>query len=260
MILRHAHNRIAQDFVNCSVTPDGREGRPMRSSRFLCSRGADGPGRDALVRAGLKPGAGPVRIRLGMMGGFNYVPSPTDFINSHALIQAGRGQQPRASFQPYANNPNSSHNRLRDNGFVPSYEVARRRPAASRPQPVRSPANTAQVAPARRGGGGGQGRRAPAEFLRRLAAARLAERIARRGRPEGEARQSDQASLAVLQETRSRPAATIATVTEAREKLLDYGRPALQEIRRVATTAIADRFHNFMLSLYDSLAQAASPQ
>ena len=124
----------------------------------------------------------------GMMGGFNYVPSPTDFINSHALIQAGRGQQPRASFQPYANNPNSFHNRLRDNGFVPSYEVRRRQPAASRPQPVRSLGNTARVEPQPAAPPAARAVRAPAEFLRRLAPARLAERIARRGRPEGEAR------------------------------------------------------------------------
>src|SRR4051794_13385834 len=84
----------------------------------------------------------------GMMGGFNYVPSPTDFLNSHALIQAGRGQQAPASFRPYANNPNSFHNRLRDNGFVPSYDVRRRQPSASRSQPARSLGNTARVVPA----------------------------------------------------------------------------------------------------------------
>jgi hypothetical protein len=63
----------------------------------------------------------------------------------------------------------------------------------------------------------------------------------------------------VLRETKERQIASIANVTEARERLLDYGRPALKQIRIVATTAIADGFHNFMLSLYDSLAQAATP-
>src|SRR3954447_7061230 len=94
----------------------------------------------AVVAILLGPGSSPTRAQWGFgdgfMGGFNYVPSPTDFLNSHALIQAGRGQQAPASFRPYANNPNSFHNRLRDNGFVPSYDVRRRQPSASRSQPA----------------------------------------------------------------------------------------------------------------------------
>ncbi len=33
----------------------------------------------------------------GIMGGFNYVPSPGDFLNQHSLLNAGRG--PRTGFQ-----------------------------------------------------------------------------------------------------------------------------------------------------------------
>ena len=47
-------------------------------------------------------------------------------------------------------------------------------------------------------------------------------------------------------------------MTDARAKLLDYGRPALQYIRDNATPRIADTFHLFLLSLYESLAQAAT--
>jgi len=53
-------------------------------------------------------------------------------------------------------------------------------------------------------------------------------------------------------------AASLSTVTQARQKLLDYGRPALKEIRQSATPRIADTFHLFLLSLYESLAQAAN--
>jgi hypothetical protein len=70
---------------------------------------------------------------------------------------------------------------------------------------------------------------------------------------------SDQASLVVLEETKQHGVASIATVTGARQKLLDYGRPALQEVRASATPRVADTFHLFLLSLYESLAQAASP-
>jgi len=70
---------------------------------------------------------------------------------------------------------------------------------------------------------------------------------------------SDQASLVVLNETKRYQTATLSSVTEARQKLLDYGRPALQKIRSTNTAPIAESFHQFMLSLYESLAQAASP-
>jgi hypothetical protein len=70
---------------------------------------------------------------------------------------------------------------------------------------------------------------------------------------------SDRASLAVLEETRQGGFAKVATVADARQKLLDYGRPALQEIRATATPRVADTFHLFLLSLYESLGQAASP-
>jgi hypothetical protein len=206
----------------------------------------------------------PARAQYGMgyggfMGGFNYVPSPTDFINSHALIQAARGQQAPASFRPYENNPNSFHNRLRDNGFVPSYEVRRRQPTASRPQPVRSLGNTARAesrpsaAPAPK----------PVTPLANFFDAAMKLVWPSESPVDGDLREkrdiSDQASVGVLQETKQHQVASIATVTEARQKLLDYGRPALQQIRSVATARIADIFHDFMLSLYDSLAQAAVP-
>lgn len=63
----------------------------------------------------------------------------------------------------------------------------------------------------------------------------------------------------MLEESRLHGVASIATVTAARQKLLDYGRPALQDVRASATPRVADTFHLFLLSLYDSLAQAASP-
>src|SRR5437588_152801 len=54
-------------------------------------------------------------------------------------------------------------------------------------------------------------------------------------------------------------AASLTTVTDARQKLLGYGQPALKAIRTQATPRIADTFHLFLLSLYESLAQAATP-
>jgi hypothetical protein len=198
----------------------------------------------------------------GMWGGFNYVPSPTDFLNSQALIQAGRGQQRPEGFRPYANNPNSFHNRLRDNNFVPSYDVRRRQPVANRTSSTRSLGNTARaeprpVVPA--------AAVSPRPLIPLLSFFDSSLRVLwPADSPVGgdlkEKRDtSDQASLAVLEETKRQQAASLSTVTDARQKLLDYGRPALQEIRAVSTTPVADAFHQFMLSLYESLAQAAAP-
>ncbi len=69
---------------------------------------------------------------------------------------------------------------------------------------------------------------------------------------------SDQATKVALQEYNEQGQAKVATVTEARSRLLDYGRPALQYVREHTTARIADSFHLFLLSLYDSLGQAAT--
>jgi len=198
----------------------------------------------------------------GIMGGFNYVPSPTDFLNSHSLIQAGRGLRRSEGFSPYANNPNSFHNRLRDDNFVPSYDVRRRQPVVSRAVAPRSLGNTARA------------NTQPSPSTPALKAKPVVPLLSFfdasfrvlwpgdspvGGDLKAKRDVSDEASLAVLEETKRHQAASITTVTDARQKLLDYGRPALQEIRAVATTPIADAFHQFMLSLYESLAQAASP-
>ena len=70
---------------------------------------------------------------------------------------------------------------------------------------------------------------------------------------------SDQACLVVLELVEKHRSAPITTVTEARQKLVDYGQPALQVIRSLSTPRLAENFHLFMLSLYDSLAAAANP-
>jgi hypothetical protein len=70
---------------------------------------------------------------------------------------------------------------------------------------------------------------------------------------------SDQASLAVLKQTQAYGSAPITSATEARQKLVNYGKPALQHLRAVATPPIADSFHRFLLSLYDSLEASTWP-
>lgn len=69
---------------------------------------------------------------------------------------------------------------------------------------------------------------------------------------------ADLAALAVLNEYNMKGLAKLSTVTDARQKLLDYGRPALQYVRESSTPALADSFHVFLLSLYGNLGNAAT--
>jgi hypothetical protein len=69
---------------------------------------------------------------------------------------------------------------------------------------------------------------------------------------------ADLAALAVLNEYDLKGLAQLSTVTDARQKLLDYGRPALQQVREQSTPALADSFHVFLLALYNNLGNAAT--
>ena len=69
---------------------------------------------------------------------------------------------------------------------------------------------------------------------------------------------ADRAILAVLNEYDLQGLAHLSNVTQARERLLDYGRPALDFIRQQTTPAMADSFHVFLLSLYSNVGLAAT--
>jgi hypothetical protein len=196
-------------------------------------------------------------------GLFNPVPSPTRFIHDHALIRAGAGRK-TPERNVYANNPNSYINKIRDNGFSshygsesrrsPGFEVDRRRLRSSNvvnnnPTP---PATVAQPAPESR----------PvypiASFFdaaRQLvwpSEAPVTDDL----KPKRDT--SDQACLVVKDLVEKHRSAPITTVTDARQRLLDYGQPALRVVRSVTTPRVAESFHIFLLSLYDSLAAAAN--
>jgi hypothetical protein len=138
--------------------------------------------------------------------------------------------------------------------------VRRRQPPAYQPEPTGSLGNTGRGVP--QAGAEAQSSRpiAPLSSFFNAASKLVWPSESPAGGDLGEKRDlADQASLAVLEETRRQVTASLSSVTHARQKLLDYGRPALQEIRAQSTPAIADSFHQFLLGLYDSLAQAAWP-
>ena len=197
----------------------------------------------------------------GGFGGFGYggfgfrpVPAPETFLYQQSLVASGRPSGPPPSRNVYANNPNSYLNHVRDNGFVDRYSVDRREMPSYRnaaryqPEPV-----AAQPA---------------AQPMPSLPLSSFyndkGELVWPLDSPvEGDLKQKqevfNQSSGAVLSEAKKNGVASMAAVTDARNKLLEYGRPALAWTRAHDTPRISDAFHMFMLSLYESLAQAANP-
>jgi hypothetical protein len=218
-----------------------------------------------VATAALAIGTSPARAIFDMgFGLFNPVPSPTQFINDHALIRAAAGRK-TPERNVYANNPNSFHNRLRDNGLSPHYGSESRRPpgfevdrrraqslsrANSNPSPPAAVAATdVQPRPVYPIGSFFDASRQlvwPAEspVTDDLKAKRDT---------------SDQACLVVVDLVEKHRSAPITTVTVARQKLLDYGQPALRVVRSLTTPRVAEGFHIFLLSLYDSLAATVNP-
>lgn len=209
---------------------------------------------------------GPARAQYGLGAGwgwgmFGVQPSAsTQFLNQHALNRAAAGRTSTRSHSPYSGNPNAYFNRIRDNGFVSHYDVQRRRAPSYQTGPTASTANRKreepQPAPPE----------APAAAILPLGSffdASLTLVWPRESPLDDQLREkrdvSDQAALAVLKEKQQKGVGSITSAAEARQKLVDYGRPALQHLRAAATTPIADSFHRFLLSLYDSLEAAAWP-
>jgi hypothetical protein len=193
----------------------------------------------------------------GAWGGFSPVPKPESFVNSLALVAAARPST-APTMHPYANDANSYINHLRDNGFVDRYPADRRVAyssygaypvARSSPVPTQTAMNVTQpkpVLPLSSFYNAGNTLAWPADAP---VAGDLKDKRAT----------FDQASQAVLTETKKNGVASLAAVTDARQKLVDYGQPALQYVRAHETPRLADTYHLFLLSLYESLAQAANP-
>ena len=89
---------------------------------------------------------------------FNYVPSPTDYLNQRALV-AGSSNTGTASNNVYAGSPNAYYNKIRDNsGTFGGYYDYQTRLSASEARIARSARETASASPAK---GDRAGRRHP---------------------------------------------------------------------------------------------------
>ncbi len=226
----------------------------------------------AIVAIVALSGSMPVTVRAQWGGGFGYgglgwgfgmftqVPSPQTYLNQKSLVDAGRGSTAPTS-TPYAGNANAYFNRVRDNGFVPRFDVERRQPANYRygqTGGARSPAR-GEGRVADRGSEVVPRRVQPLENFYTPDHRLVWPGDAPEGNLKDKRSAADSAVGIVFAEARGSGVASLASVTDARQKLIDYGRPALDEIRTRDSTAVAESFHTFLLSLYDSLALAATP-
>jgi hypothetical protein len=192
----------------------------------------------------------------GFGGGFGgMVQQPSDFVNQVALAQMNHVRGPIHN-NVYAGNPNAYFNHIRDNGFVDRYYPDRREPSyygySSRNRPQQTTPTAATLV-----------RVKPVVPLTSFYNDKN-ELVWPGDAPnDGDLKEKrsafDKASLAVLEEAKNSGSATIGSVTGARRRLVDYGRPALDYVKTHETPRVADSFHGFLLSLYDSLEQAANP-
>ena len=229
------------------------EARPWRSFSWPCRCLAGAPSKRS-AQFGMGGGYG----GFGWGFGFSSVPKPESFLYQKAITDSQRDTH-IPSRTAYANNPNSYINHIRDNGFVERYDVARRDPSyyryAAPPARSSSPTTTPtsmtvpQTPPT-----------LPlASFYNTEGHIVWPADAPTAGDLQAKRSIFDTASQSVLEELKKNNVASIATVTDARQKLLDYGRPGLQYVRTHETARVADTYHLFLLSLYESLAQAVNP-
>lgn len=208
------------------------------------------------------------RAQWGWGGGFGWGPyftspgDPSGLLDARALQMANA-----ASTNRPVNDPNFQYNayymHVRDTDFFTKYDARTRaemynRVARNRiPLPPSNTTTTPQPATA-------AAPTPPAQTVVRLAnffdrynklvwpadAPKTPELLPKR-------ETADAAALDVLQEYNARGIATVSLTTDARQKLVAYGQPALAYIRANASPAVSDAFHVFMLSLYNELGQAA---
>lgn len=232
-------------------------------------RGAIGRGWIGAALALLTTSAGTAEAQFGIGGfgfgygyHFNYHPEEVRYLNQRSLQNAARATMGPVQNNVYAGNPNAYVNHLDDRGNLEKYDVATRRTIEARigrysdgPPPGRT---APSPAPAPSASPGSAPRIAPATFFERYRKLAWPDDAPTFGLLGGLRSLSDASSLAVLDEYGRRGLARLSTVTEARSRLLDYGRAALVHLRENATPRVADGFHLFLLSLYESLAQAAT--
>lgn len=222
----------------------------MRATKRVGVRGAILTG--LLVLAGLAaPGQAQAQFGMGFGFGFETRPMSVENIYSRSNMAAGYSYSSRQQGLTAPSRPRDvgwmERNSAESRGDVEARAALQRRvrdlEAQNRTQP------TAPAAP----------QLALASFFNEYGKLVWPSDSPVSGDLQGKRDISDQASKSVLDTVKARGAAPLGSVTDARNKLLDYGRPALKIVRDKNTAVISEGFHAFLMALYESLAQAATP-
>jgi hypothetical protein len=208
------------------------------------------------------------RAQFGFGWGFGmgYHPYTSEYLNQRSLQAGNAAFAARGSIMPQPNSsPLSYMSRVRDNNFLDRYDpVTRQRMEdavarnPSRPRrTVTEPAATPAAAPAETAA------RPPlalASFFNAYGDVQWPAESPVHGDLAEKRAKSDTASKSVLEELKRQGIASMSTATEARNLLIDYGRPALTYLVDHTPLAIAEGFHRYLLGLYDALGRAALPE
>jgi hypothetical protein len=187
------------------------------------------------------------------------VPSPTDYLydRDRAQISAyGNAVQQQAAASQLASPGSSSNayfNRLRDYSGEETYQVASRQSLSRRTSPpARTPSN-----PPKRSAGTRSGPLPLEAFFLPGGALDWPRDAPTAGTLRSAQAEVEAAVKVVLNQVRSGGKAKAQSVGAAKSKLVNYGQPALVEVKSARSKAVADCFHYFLLFLHQSLDQAA---
>jgi hypothetical protein len=198
----------------------------------------------------------------GGFGGFGWglgpqTPASVNFLNDHAIARMGAAAAARP--QPLR----APRAVVRDVEFFNRYDAATRASMAEgiarRRGPARAPVTLAQAPSADNNPPPARPLIPLASFFNTMRQLIWPADAPTEGDLAAKRSTSDEATLEVFNELKGRGFTQLATATDARSKLLDYGRPALQFMRDNSTARVSDAFHVFLLSLYDSIGQAPEP-
>jgi hypothetical protein len=216
-----------------------------------------------VMLGGLGPAARPAHAQWGWggwgWGGGGQIANRAIFSNINARSASAANyaysirQHLPGSGNVYAGNPNAFVNHMRDTSFYQTYNVSTRR-ATGEPVAASAGLTATDETPTR-------GRQTlPLERFFSAAGVLVWPSEAPKEGRLGESRATaDQAAAAVYQEVKARGFAPVGLISDARTKVVEYGRPALTYLREHTTAAVVESFHQFLLGLYDALGAAGTP-
>jgi hypothetical protein len=210
--------------------------------------------------------ASPAHAQFGFGFGFGmgYRPYTSEYLNQRSLQAGSAAYASRSSVTNnfYRGNPNAYFNNIRSGGdFVERFDPASRVPKSVQMARLARRSGEVSTAAALQPSAPTAGR-VPLPLLAFVDIYNQVNWPAEspvQGELASKRAVSDDATKIVVDEQKNKGVATVASAVAAREKLIGYGRPALEFLTQHATMAITDTFHRFLLGLYDALGNATRP-